>query len=102
MEKYGGESHIKMAGRQYFKGRIAESIVLPALILMVHNFQEIDLAAFPVFGNIMTQCYISYVALGPLHRMQNDPWALLADHQIGVLHKGVLMCFSVSLGRITT
>lgn len=42
----------------------------------------------------MTQCYISYVALRLLHRMQNAPWALLADHQIGVLHKCALMCFS--------
>lgn len=61
---------------------------------MVHNFQEIDLAAFPVFGNIMTQYYISYVALRPLHRMQNAPWAPPADHQIGVLHGSALMCFS--------
>lgn len=61
---------------------------------MVHNFQEIDLAAFPVFGNKITQCYISYYALRALHRMKNAPWALLADHQIGVLHKCAVMCFS--------
>lgn len=41
-------NHVRKTALQS-KAEMAASIILPTLILIVHNFKEIDLAIFPVF-----------------------------------------------------